>query len=264
MDYRKIYNNIIEKRKLKILPNDVYGEVHHIKPKSLGGNDDNDNLIKLTAKEHFICHLLLSEMYPKETFEWYKMNHAFQMMCTHTNKQKRYINGRIYELKKIDFSKTMSWSQLGEKNSQYGKLKSDQTKEKIKKSINIRLGKKDDLNYRERKKQKKQQEVLDYTYDGIFFGKQRRNVVLKVFKIDLTVNFNRKIEKLKNQLINMYCVDMNSTTDIAEKLNADSETIRNYLKLFKIQLRSLSNSIKISNKKRVKSYGGTAVSKTVT
>jgi hypothetical protein len=246
MDYRKIYNDIIEKRKTNKLPNDLYCEEHHIIPKSLGGDNSIDNLIRLTAREHFLCHLLLSEIYPKGSFEWYKMNHAFKMMCTCTNKERRYINSRIYELKKKDFSETMSWSQLGEKNSQYGKPKSNETKEKIKNSINTRLGKIDNLTCVERNKLKKQQEVLNYTYDGIFFGKQRRNIILKIFNIDLTIDFNYKIEKLKNELIKMYCIEMNSTTEIGEKLNADSETIRNYLKLFNIPLRSLSDSIKIS------------------
>jgi hypothetical protein len=264
MDYKKIYNSIIEKRKLNELPKDVYGEKHHILPKCLGGNDEKDNLIRLTAKEHFICHLLLSEMFPKESFEWYKTNHAFQMMCSSTSKHSRYINGRIYELKKNDFSKTMSWSQSGEKNSQYGKLKSEYTKEKIKNSINKRLGKSNNISYLERKKLNRQEEFLNYTYEGVFYGKQRRNIILKIFKIDLTLDFKNKIKNLKDLLIKIYCVDMNSTTEIGIKLNADSETIRNYLKLFKIPLRTLSESIKNSNQIRVKSYGGTTVSKTVT
>jgi len=39
-----------------------YFEKHHIIPKSLGGTDDCSNLVKLTAKEHFICHRLLVKM----------------------------------------------------------------------------------------------------------------------------------------------------------------------------------------------------------
>jgi hypothetical protein len=254
MNYVKIYNDIIEKRRLNKLTNNVYGENHHIVPKSLGGGDNLDNLIKLTAKEHFICHLLLSEMFPKGSVEWYKMNHAFKMMCTCLN-EKRYINSRLYELKKMDFSETMSWSQSGEKNSQYGKQRPKNVREKIKNSINKRLGKKDNLNVSQRKKNKKNEELSIYTYDGIFFGKQRRNVILKVFNIDLTSNFKIKIESLKTLLVKMYCVDMNSTTEMSLKLNADSETVRNYLKLFKIPTRNLSTSIKIStNKKKIKNF----------
>jgi hypothetical protein len=246
MDYRKIYNGIIEKRILNKLPKDVYGETHHITPKCLGGGDNEENLIRLTAREHFICHLLLSEMFPKETFEWYKMNHALQMMYSSSSEHSRYFNNRIYELKRIDFSKTMSWSQSGEKNSQYGRTKSDETREKIKISINKRLGKKDNLNNLERKKIKRMEEIKNFTYGGIFYGKQRRNLIFKIFKIDLTEDFNVKIKNLKDLLVDMYCDKSYSTTKMATILNADSETIRNYLKLFKIPLRTLSESIKNS------------------
>ena len=57
MDYNKIYNEIINKR-INEFPAGYY-EVHHIIPVSLGGTDDEGNLVKLTAKEHFMCHFLL-------------------------------------------------------------------------------------------------------------------------------------------------------------------------------------------------------------
>ena len=39
-----------------------YIEKHHIIPKSCGGSNKKENLVALTAKEHFICHLLLTKM----------------------------------------------------------------------------------------------------------------------------------------------------------------------------------------------------------
>ena len=39
-----------------------YVEKHHIIPRSLGGNNSKENLVALTAREHFICHLLLTRM----------------------------------------------------------------------------------------------------------------------------------------------------------------------------------------------------------
>jgi hypothetical protein len=39
---------------------DDYAEVHHIVPRSLGGSDDADNLIRLTARQHFIAHWMLA------------------------------------------------------------------------------------------------------------------------------------------------------------------------------------------------------------
>lgn len=43
-------------------PNYSYFEQHHIVPKCMGGTDDTINLVLLTAREHFICHLLLTKM----------------------------------------------------------------------------------------------------------------------------------------------------------------------------------------------------------
>lgn len=67
--YSKWYYNLIQSRKAikrYRLPrnhhNYQYFELHHIIPKSLGGSNDKDNLVLLTPKEHFICHLLLIKM----------------------------------------------------------------------------------------------------------------------------------------------------------------------------------------------------------
>lgn len=41
-------------------PVDGYAEVHHIVPRSLGGSDDADNLIRLTARQHYVAHWMLA------------------------------------------------------------------------------------------------------------------------------------------------------------------------------------------------------------
>jgi hypothetical protein len=124
MNYKKIYDKIIENRLNNPLDETEYGENHHIVPRSLGGRDEVQNLVRLTAREHFICHALLAEMYEDGKTEWYKMNLAFKMMKpdSHTHKGNRYFNSRLYELKRKDFSKVMSEVQTGKKNSQYGKV----------------------------------------------------------------------------------------------------------------------------------------------
>ena len=121
MNYQKIYFSIIEKRKR--IPFDCsYAEKHHILPKSIGGLDIADNIVKLSPREHFICHLLLAKMYPKDTFEWFKMNHAFMCMKAQSNKQDRHFNNRIYEYFRNKFSVVMSNQQSGMNNSQYNKM----------------------------------------------------------------------------------------------------------------------------------------------
>lgn len=120
MNYRKIYNQIIKNRKFNEV--EGYTEKHHILPRSLGGTDEKNNLINLTAREHFLCHFLLAKMYEKETFGWYKMNHAFLMMKCESYNQIRYFNSRLYESLKKNFSNLMSLVQNGKNNSQYGTM----------------------------------------------------------------------------------------------------------------------------------------------
>lgn len=73
MNYLKIYNDIINKAKMRIISSDNYYEIHHITPKSLLGSDEKENLVKLTFKEHYVCHRLLVKIYPQE----HKLHYAF-------------------------------------------------------------------------------------------------------------------------------------------------------------------------------------------
>lgn len=56
--YQKWYDDIIRAARGRKTPK-AYTEVHHIKPKSLGGSDDAANLVRLTYREHFLVHWLL-------------------------------------------------------------------------------------------------------------------------------------------------------------------------------------------------------------
>lgn len=119
MDYTRIYHNIIQNR-LKKGPPSGYSERHHIIPRSMGGSDESYNLISLTAKEHFICHLLLSRMYQFGTPEWKKMNHAFMMMtCMVGGNQERFTSN-LFSRYRERFAIIMKIAQHAENNSQYG------------------------------------------------------------------------------------------------------------------------------------------------
>lgn len=112
--YTNWYNQLIESRKGRILPDNVYAEHHHILPRSLGGSDDKTNLVKLTAKEHFIAHLLLARIHSGQN--GMKMVHALRRMLTGNN---RYTptNSRTYELiRKMSMSKCS-----GENNPMHGR-----------------------------------------------------------------------------------------------------------------------------------------------
>jgi hypothetical protein len=117
MNYKKIYNQIIERRKFNFY--NGYTELHHIIPRSLGGSDDKENLVNLSAREHFICHLLLIKIYssgPKH----YKMIRAFLMMLVSNDVQKRFSPSRNYQYIKEKYSLFLKETYKGEGNSQFG------------------------------------------------------------------------------------------------------------------------------------------------
>jgi hypothetical protein len=59
--YQRWYDALCHKARNREIPT-AYTEVHHIKPRSMGGSDDPSNLVRLTYREHFICHMLLVRM----------------------------------------------------------------------------------------------------------------------------------------------------------------------------------------------------------
>ena len=95
-----------------------YKEQHHILPKSLGGSDDISNLVFLTAKEHFICHCLLTKMTTGPSY--HKMLRAFIMMKASNSKQSRYTSS-LYETARKQFSILQRKNQSGESNNNYGR-----------------------------------------------------------------------------------------------------------------------------------------------
>jgi hypothetical protein len=76
-----------------------YVEKHHILPKSfkLGGEKDNLNYAYLTAKEHFMCHKLLSKMFIDSYKR--KMLRAYRAMAIliAPNQQRYKINSREFD-----------------------------------------------------------------------------------------------------------------------------------------------------------------------
>lgn len=96
--YYKWYYNIINNAKNRIV--NEYVERHHIIPKSLGGSNKKDNLVILTAKEHFVCHLLLTKITEGEDRK--KMSRAFWLMAKGTGKRYR-PSSKLYEIARKSF-----------------------------------------------------------------------------------------------------------------------------------------------------------------
>lgn len=127
--YTSCYFNIINRAKSRSISG--YIEKHHIIPKSLGGNNAKDNLVKLTAKEHYICHLLL----PKMTTGVAKrsMWHALWKIVNQKRPmQDRYkISSRQYEIIKVANSIALRERNLGKVGPNAGKKFSIETKQKM-------------------------------------------------------------------------------------------------------------------------------------
>ena len=113
--YENWYNAITTKAKLRTI--DGYKERHHIIPRSLGGPDTKENLVDLTAREHFICHWLLVKIYSGEAKS--KMVYALNGMKRNGQYTQRYetkITSRVYENLKKEFSIVHSATMKGKES----------------------------------------------------------------------------------------------------------------------------------------------------
>ena len=126
MNYTKTYYQIIEKRR-HIEP-EGYVERHHIIPKSEGGDDSHNNIVALTAREHYICHLLLAKIYNDDKM-WYAVYCMTWRGPKHNRKFK--TNSKLYESIKLKCSKLKSETFSGDGNGMYGKHHSAESKAKM-------------------------------------------------------------------------------------------------------------------------------------
>lgn len=104
MNYQTIYAKLIDKAVLRKCP-DAYYERHHILPKSMGGTNNALNIVNLTAREHFIAHVLLAKIYGGN--QW----HAVTRMA----KQTKQLHSRLYEVARIEHAKAASIALTGRK-----------------------------------------------------------------------------------------------------------------------------------------------------
>ena len=115
--YKKTYNSLIETRKSRGLDKatlDYYTERHHIIPRCMGGKDEDDNYVLLTAREHIIAHMLLSSIYPDN----YKLLKAAVMLTTKIccNGEKITISSRLASYFKEKYSKSQKGKQHSEEH----------------------------------------------------------------------------------------------------------------------------------------------------
>ena len=139
--YCRWYFNIIDKalaRGWTKKTSPVYVESHHIIPQSILKNNDT---VILTAREHFICHLLLPKFLEGQ-YKYKMLTALIGMKRKSERTQQRYINSRLYDWAKTEYGKYRKelWKneeyrirvsksirerhidQTGEKNPMYGRV----------------------------------------------------------------------------------------------------------------------------------------------
>ena len=86
-----------------------YFETHHKVPRCMGGTDDTNNIVNLTAREHYIAHLLLVQISKtnNDICSYKKMLYAFNCMKWGRCKGKRSFkfNSKLYQKIKESYSK---------------------------------------------------------------------------------------------------------------------------------------------------------------
>lgn len=119
MNYQRIHDAIINRARTRMLQG--YYERHHVIPRCLDAT--SKETVNLTAREHFIVHKLLCEMYPTES----KLVYAYWMMSRNVSnskyKRNYKVSSRDYEYARQLFSEVSSIRQKGKKLSDEHKQK---------------------------------------------------------------------------------------------------------------------------------------------
>lgn len=116
--YEEFIQNILDTRG-RFNCGDEYYEKHHILPKCMGGGNEEENLIDLFAKEHFIVHKLLALENPENE----QLVYAWWCMAVQTNehtKERYIIDAQEYENVRLAYSNMMHEKMSGNNNPMYG------------------------------------------------------------------------------------------------------------------------------------------------
>lgn len=139
MNYNKIHDEIINRAKERSNPY-CYTEGHHVIPRSMGGSDDKSNIVKLTAREHFIVHWLLSKIHRNNQMIFA----LFSMTKPGNSSQKRYTS-HSFKYAREKMAAMMStlksgkahhlYGVKGEENPNFGSKRTDESKLRMSNSM---------------------------------------------------------------------------------------------------------------------------------
>lgn len=117
---------------------DGYSEKHHVLPRSMGGDDSTSNIVKLTARQHFVAHWML----------WKAFGGSMTTAFNYMNGVKRYgkrINSKTAELLKhqeIERQKQKTFSTETRQKMSQAKLGKSLSAEHIENVRQAQLGRK--------------------------------------------------------------------------------------------------------------------------
>ena len=173
--YTRWYYSIINNRMNNPHDKGSYTERHHIIPKSFGGPNKNENLVRLSAREHFLVHWLLTKMC-KSSDHKIKMNHALlRLMSASESLELHKWSKWQYEIAKNKKTVALKEARMNGNDPRLGKKHSLEAKEKMR---NAKLGVKRDpskISYlKERRHTEETKQKISASLYGRVFSEESR------------------------------------------------------------------------------------------
>lgn len=128
MNYLRVYCNLIRNIENRVPPEGCV-ERHHTFPKGIFG--DNDRIVVLTPREHYIAHLLLEKIYIKRYGVGDERTKKMTLACLMMRNRSEKYNSHLYEQVRKRHSENMKEKMKGEGNPSYGVPCSEERKQKI-------------------------------------------------------------------------------------------------------------------------------------
>lgn len=149
--------------------------------------------------------------------------------------RKTFLGRHHTQETKDKISKANAISQKGCRNSQYGKKRSEETKQRIREGLarNRRV----DLEKRRQEQEDREIRKANNSYNGRYIPCRTREMILKVFKIQMEGRCQKGMEELKSLLQGLYEEKRMSTIQIARMYDTSYEVVRIYLKIFGVERR---------------------------
>jgi len=255
--YKKWHDSIIDNAQSRIIKG--YSEKHHILPRSLGGLNNKDNIVRLTAKEHFIVHMLLCKFTKGNAY--YKMLYAFKSMCqliNNNHKRDYKITSRIAEKLRLEAEKNNPVYRNDVKakisKANKGRIMSKETRLKMSKA---RIGNKNALGFKHSEEFKERIRKINTGKKNALGRKHvNKNGITKMIKKNelqkyLEQGFNLGMDKsyITPEYINKQSLASKGNTNLKGRICIHKGKINKY-----INKEDLKNFIKIGFKKGRNEY----------